>query len=94
VVDKKSEEELYKEASKRVRARKDFYTHLAIYICVNVFLIIIWAVTSRGFPWFVFPLGGWGIGIIFHGLDVFVFQRQSDIRAIEKEVAKLKQEQK
>lgn len=94
MVNQMSEEEIYEEAKKRVKAKKDFYVHLAVYICVNTFLIIIWAVTSGGFPWFLFPLGGWGIGLTFHALDVFLFQRQSDRKAIEKEVAKLKQEQK
>ena len=90
-----SEEEIYEEATKRVKAKKDFYVHLAVYLCVNVFLIIIWAVTTGGgFPWFVFPLGGWGIGLAVHCLDVFVFQRKSDRIAIEKEVEKLRREQK
>ena len=37
---KMSEEEIYEEARKRVKAKKDFYVHLAAYICVNTFLII------------------------------------------------------
>ena len=40
-----SEEEIYKEAKKRVEAKRDFYVHLAVYVCVNIFLIII-----RTFP--------------------------------------------
>ena len=89
-----SEETIYEEAKKRVKAKKDFYVHLAVYVCVNIFLIIIWAFPSGGgFPWFIFPLGGWGIGLIFHCLDVFVFQRKSDRTAIEKEVEKLRREQ-
>ena len=87
-----SEEELYREARKRVEEKKGFFMHLAVYICVNIFLVIIWAVTGDGFPWFVFPLGGWGIGILFHFLEVFVFTRQTEWerREIEKEVEKLK----
>jgi len=87
-----SEEELYREARKRVEEKKGFFMHLAVYICVNIFLVIIWAATGDGFPWFVFPLGGWGIGILFHFLGVFVFTRQTgwEKREIEKEVEKLK----
>ncbi len=87
-----SEEELYREARKRVEEKKGFFMHLAVYICVNIFLVIIWAATGDGFPWFVFPLGGWGIGILFHFLEVFVFTRQTEWekREIEKEVEKLK----
>ena len=87
-----SEEEVYEEAKKRVKARKDFYLHLAAYLSVNGFLIIIWAVTmGGGFAWFVFPLGGWGIGLVMHFFEVFV---RSDRAAVEKEMEKLKREQK
>jgi len=87
-----SEKELYEQARKRVEEKKDFYIHFAVYILVNIMLVIIWAVTGAGFPWFVFPLGGWGIGVLFHFLGVFVFSRQGawERREIEKEVERLK----
>jgi hypothetical protein len=89
-----SEEAIYEEAKRRVKAKKDFYVHLAVYVCVNIFLIIIWAFPAgRGFPWFVFPLGGWGIGILLHFLEVFVFGGKSDRAAIEKEAEKIRREQ-
>ena len=88
-----SEEELYREARKRVEAKKGFFVHLTVYIIVNIMLVLIWAFPAGGgFPWFVFPLGGWGIGILFHFLEAFVFSRQTDWerKAIEKEVERLK----
>ena len=88
-----SEEELYREARKRVEAKKGFFIHLTVYIIVNIMLVLIWAFPAGGgFPWFVFPLGGWGIGILFHFLEAFVFSRQTDWerKAIEKEVERLK----
>ena len=87
-----SEEELYKLAQKKVEEKKGFYVHLGVYLSVNTLLIIIWAVTGAGFPWFVFPLGGWGIGILFHFLGVFVFSRPSswEKREIEKEMERLR----
>ena len=88
-----SEEEIYREARKRVEAKKGFFIHLTVYIIVNIMLVLIWACPGGGgFPWFVFPLGGWGIGILFHFLEAFVFSRQTDWerKAIEKEVEKLK----
>jgi len=88
----RSEEELYRLASKRVEDKKDFFIHFAVYLTVNVALVIIWAVTGAGYPWFFWPLGGWGIGILFHFLGVFVFSRQSswEKREIEREMARLK----
>ncbi len=88
-----SEDELYREARKRVEEKKGFFIHLTFYIIVNVTLVLIWAFTSGGgFPWFVFPLGGWGIGILFHFLGVFVFSGKTEWerRAVEKEVERLR----
>ena len=72
------EDKLYEEARKRVEAKKGFYIHLSVYVIVNAFLVFIWAVPAGGgFPWFVFPLGGWGIGVFFHFMSVFVFSGHS-----------------
>ena len=91
---KMTEEQIYEEAKKRVRAKKDFYVHLAVYLVINAFIFGIWLVTTPGgFPWFFFPLGGWGIGLIFHGLDVFVWQQQADSAAVEKEAEKIRKGQ-
>ena len=43
-----SEEELYKEARKRVEEKKGFFTHLSVYIIVNIMLVIIWAFPAGG----------------------------------------------
>lgn len=88
-----TEEAIYEEAKKRVKAKKNLYTHIVVYVCVNIFLLIIWAVTGGGFPWFIFPLGGWGIGLAFHIMDVLVWQCKSDRKAIEKEAEKIRREQ-
>jgi hypothetical protein len=89
---KMTDEEIYQLARKRVEEKKGFFIHFTVYVCVNALLIIIWAVNGDGFPWFVFPLAGWGIGIMFHFLGVFVFGRQGEWerREIEKEVERLR----
>jgi len=90
---KLSEEEIYEEAKKRVEAKRGFYTHLTSYGVVNLMLIIIWAFPAGGgYPWFLWPLGGWGIGLIMHFLQVFVWPSGGDKAAIEKEVEKIKRE--
>ena len=89
-----SEEQIYEQAKKRVEAKKGFYIHLTVYILVNILLVLIWTFAADGgFPWFIFPLGGWGIGILFHFLGVFVFERKSDRAAIEKEAERIRKEQ-
>jgi hypothetical protein len=87
------EEEVYRLARQRVEEKKGFYIHLTVYIFVNILLIIIWFFTGAGFPWFIFPLGGWGIGILFHFLGVFVFSRGGgawEKREIEKEADRIR----
>ena len=87
-----SEEEVYKLARKRVQDKKDFVTHLSVYIVINAMLVVIWAITSRGYPWFIWPMLGWGVGLVFHGLSVFVFDRTGswERTEIEKEAARLR----
>ena len=90
-----SEEEVYEAAKKRVRQKRDFYNHLTVYIIVNFMLVIIWSFGSRGHPWFVWPMVGWGIGIIFHALDVYVFHKHSawEKKEMEKEIDKIRKSQ-
>jgi hypothetical protein len=91
---KLSEDEIYEQAKKRVEEKKGFFIHFTVYIIVNIILVLIWAFAAdRGFPWFVFPLGGWGIGLLFHYLEVFVFENLSNRAAIEKEAERIKREQ-
>ena len=90
---KMTEEQVYEAARKRVEEKRGFFVHLAVYIIVNLFLVCIWWFTGAGFPWFVFPLGGWGIGLIMHFLGVFVFNRLPDQAAIEREAEKIRRQQ-
>lgn len=90
-----SEAEIYEEARKRVEAKRGFYKHLVAYVVVNIMLMLIWALASgRGYPWFLWVLGFWGLGVLFNFLDVFVWPRARDKRAIEKEVDRIRKEQK
>ena len=83
-------QEASKKAEKRVEAKIGFYTHLAVYVGVNILLIIINLLTSTQELWFKWPLIGWGIGVCFHALGVFVFPERSSIkeRMIKKEMEK------
>ena len=83
-------EEAYQKAKKRVEAKIGFYIHLAVYVGVNILLIIINLITSSEYLWFKWPLIGWGIGVFFHALGVFVFSGGSAIKEqmIEKEMKK------
>jgi hypothetical protein len=66
-------QEAYQRAKKRVQAKIGFYIHLAVYVGVNILLIIINLATSPQYYWFRWPLLGWSIGLFFHGMSIFVF---------------------
>ena len=90
-----SEEQIYELAKKRVEEKRGFFVHLTVYILVNIMLVLIWRFAAGGgFPWFIFPLCGWGIGIIIHFLNTFVFGGKLDTAAIEKEAEKIRREQR
>ena len=89
-----SEQEIYEEAKKRVKKKKDFYGHLGAYISVNLVLVIIWALSSRGYMWFLWPMGIWGVFLAWNFVDVFILSGgASEKAAIAKEVEKIKREQ-
>jgi hypothetical protein len=66
-----TEQQLREQAVQRLKKKRDFQTHVLIYVAVNAFLVVIWAVTSGGFFWPIFPILGWGIGVVANAWDVY-----------------------
>jgi low temperature requirement protein LtrA len=67
----------YQEALKRVKKIKGFYTHLLVYIVINIAIIASqmnfsgndkWSFEIRNLSTAFF----WGIGLLAHGLSVFL----------------------
>ncbi len=65
------DQEAYQRAKRRVESKFGFYWHLSVYLIVMVVLIIINLTTWSEYLWFKWPLFGWGIAVIFHGLALF-----------------------
>jgi hypothetical protein len=59
-------------ARRRVQARRDFGGHLAAYVVINTFLVLVWAITGAGYFWPVWVIAAWGIGLVLHAWDVFL----------------------
>ncbi len=65
-------QERYKRAKERVGEIRGFYTHLLIYILVNLGLMgLNYYQNSLSKPWFLFTTFGWGIGVISHAAAIF-----------------------
>jgi hypothetical protein len=95
---KREQEELYILARKKID-RRGFYVHLGLYLVFSVILAIVWRYAGKGFPWFAFPVGIWGIVILLHFLGVTVLQgrrppRDRFQKLIEFEVRKMKEAEK
>ena len=90
-----SEEQIYEEAKKRVKVKRDFWGHFVFYAAVNAICFIVWAFTDfGGYPWFLWVLGPWGLFFILpHYLRIFVFEGKSQTRAIEQEAERIRKEQ-
>ena len=65
----------YEQALKQARELRGFYNHLFIYLIVNAFLAIVDWMSSPDRLWFYWPLLGWGVGLLIHGLNVFMGTR-------------------
>jgi len=55
----------------RLKQKSDFRTHLFVYSVVNGVFVLGWLATGAGFFWPMFPMLGWGIGLVFHAWDVY-----------------------
>ncbi len=47
-------------------AKKGFKINLTAYAVVNSMLVTINMLTIPQFPWFLFPMSGWGFGLTMH----------------------------
>jgi len=83
------EQVLHDKAVRRLKEQRDFRSHLLVYILVNTFLVVIWLLTDpHGFFWPVFPIAGWGIGVVMNAWDVYGRQEITE-EAIHREMDRL-----
>ncbi len=87
-------EEIERLARRRAGAKLGWYVHAVVYVLVN---LAVFAMSSYAFgfrPWSVFPLLGWGVGLVLHGISVFVLGAGSGLRErmIQQERERLQRE--
>jgi len=83
-------QEAYERATARAESKLRFYTHLTVYLTVGTLLVVINLSASPETLWVVWPLAGWGVGVLLHALDVFVLRERSPVteEMIQKELEK------
>jgi hypothetical protein len=72
-----------------LKKRADFRVHLLVYALVNGMIVGIWMVTGSGFFWPIFPIAGWGIGLVMHAWDVYVTRPPTEAE-VEHEMDRLR----
>jgi uncharacterized membrane protein YccC len=69
------DEALRAAAERSLRRKHDFLQHLFSYLVVNGLFVTIWLIVGltggSWFPWPLFPMIGWGIGLAFHAWAAF-----------------------
>ena len=89
-----NDEQIDRLARRRASAKLGWYTHALIYLAVNAVLFVLarQGVTYR--PWNLYPAAGWGLGLLLHGISVFVLGAGSGLRErlIERERRKLRRD--
>jgi uncharacterized membrane protein len=79
-------------ALESLEKKREFRTHLLVFVLVNAFLWLIWGVVYAAggtwFPWPVFPTVGWGVGLVMHAWEVYRRKPFTD-EQIRREIARL-----
>ena len=78
---------------RRASAKLGWYLHAGIYIAVNILLAVLSAHSGRN--WAVFPALGWGLGLVLHGVSVFLLGSGDGLRErmVQREREALQREQ-
>jgi fatty acid desaturase len=67
-------------ARKRAGAKLGWYIHATVYVLVNLVIFSMSHYAYGNRPWSLGPLLGWGIGLVLHGVSVFVLGSGSSLR--------------
>lgn len=88
-----STDSLEQQARRRAGAKLGWYLHAGIYVLVNLGLMAL--ALSQGRHWAIYPALGWGLGLLVHGLVVWL-ARSSTLwqRLVLRELQTLQQVQK
>jgi hypothetical protein len=80
-----------------LRQKEEFRRHVLIYVLVNLMLVAIWAITwltsGQWFPWPLFPILGWGVGLAIHGWNTYA-RRPPTEDDVQREIQRLQDRQR
>jgi hypothetical protein len=67
--------------ARRIVRRQWFWLHFAVFAMIQIFLFVVWALSSAAhkYPWFIFPLFSWGTLVAAHAVFAFVVRTPEQI---------------
>lgn len=84
----------YRQARRRAGKKLGWYFHATVYVLVNLGLMTL--ALSQGRHWAIYPALGWGLGLLAHGLAVWLTSPNSPWwqRMVNRELKQLQQSEK
>lgn len=70
----------------RIRARQQFYLHLAFTLALSVYFVALWARSDGSDFWPIWPVLGGGIGLAAHASHVFGWRPLISEARIQREI--------
>jgi len=85
-------DEIERIAHRRASAKLGWYIHATVYVLVNGGLYLLSVSGGHQRRWSVFPALGWGVGLLCHGISVWVLGSGSSLRErmVERERERLR----
>lgn len=65
--------------ARRIARRQWFWLHFAVFATIQVFLVIVWRLSENSYPWYIFPLFGWGVLVAAHTVYAFLIRHPEEI---------------
>ena len=59
------------QARERVQKRRNLQGGVAAYVAVNLFLVLVWALSGGGYFWPGWVMAAWGVGLVLGLWDYF-----------------------
>ena len=87
---KTNEDRIERQARRRAGAKMGWFIHAGVYLAVNLGLAMLAAASGRN--WAIYPAMGWGLGLLVHGVVVFIATGGGGLqqRLVESERRKLR----
>lgn len=65
-------------ARRRVEAKRKLRSDVVAYVIINAFLVVVWVISSGGYFWPGWVLGGWGVFLLLDAYRVYLSPPISD----------------